>query len=249
MPKKSASRRDAERRAEARRRTRLAAQGQSAEQEDEEPETAAPARRAGTPLLQRFFPPAPPLPGKSEPLRGFTYAGRFSFVVSSLWLIPRNLIAGVGMGAVWAISYLLSVQLAGSLPGTIAAFVSFGALVAAGWLGWQRPWLYGFVAAVVGYLIYAGYVVYTAVTAPALSLGSLLDQPFVPQAALDLSGGLKHFLQGPAGPSVGLIAQFLAANGAMQAGIGALAGFYGGYLRRRLAEPGARKGAAPQRRR
>ena len=146
MSKKTAAQQDAERRAEARRRARLQAQGRLDEEQEEEPE-AEPVRRPSMPLMQRLFPPAAPLPGKGDPFAGFTYTGRFRPIVASLWLIPRNLFAGVGMGILWAATYIMVDQYAGTTIGSIASFVSFGALVAAGWIGWQRPWLFGLAAA------------------------------------------------------------------------------------------------------
>jgi len=114
------------------------------------------------------------------------------------------------MGILWAAAYIVTIQYAQSMVGSIASFASFGALVAAGWIGWQRPWLYGFVAAVIGYILYTIYVIIALAGNPAL------NQPgATTQAAL-----------------------FLLTNGVLQAGIGALAGFYGGYLRRRMADPG-----------
>lgn len=220
MSKKSAAQQDAEHRAEARRRARLQAQGRV---EDEEPEEidAAPARPAAPPLFQRLFPPAAPLPGKGEPFAGFSYTGRFRPIVASLWLIPRNPLAGIAMGVLWAAAYILTVQYSRSTIGSVASFVSFGALVAAGWIGWQRPWFYGFVAAVLGYLIYAGYIILAFAGDP------LINEPGVKAQA----------------------ATYLITNGVLQAGIGALAGFYGGYLRRRLADPSARQTAPSRRRR
>lgn len=219
MSKKSSAPLDAERRAEARRRARLQAQGRLEEEQDEV--EAPPARRPSGSLLQRLFPPAAPLPGKPDPLAGFTYTGRLRPVVSSLWLIPRNPLAGIVMGLLWAAAYIITVQEDRSVVGSIASFVSFGALVAAGWIGWQRPWLYGFVAAVIGYLLYAGYAIF------ALAGTAALDKP----------------------GATTLAASFLLTNGILQAGIGALAGFYGGYLRRRMADPATRQAAAARRRR
>lgn len=170
-------------------------------------------------LFSRLFPPAAPLPGKPPPLTGFTYAGRLKPLVLAGWLIRRNLYAGVAMGVLWSASYIVVDQEARSVVGTVASFVSFGSLVAAGWLGWRRPWFYGFVAAVVGYLLYAPY--FAIVVAPALSP--------------------------PGTPSQ--VTTYLATNGVLQAGIGALAGFYGGYLRRRIADPATRQTAAARRRR
>ena len=219
MPKKSSPQRDAEQRSEARRRARLAAQGRTEDEEQDEVDPA-PARSPALPFLQRIFPPAAPLPGKPLPLTGFTYSGRLRPIVLGGWLIRQNLLAGVLMGVLWAASYILVSQYSTSIVGTVASFVSFGSLVAAGWLGWQRPWFYGFVAAVVGYLLYAPYFAFAYAHNPASNPTDL------------------HYVA----PSQ--VAMYLATNGAVQAGIGALAGFYGGYLRRRLADPASRQAAA-----
>jgi hypothetical protein len=125
------------------------------------------------------------------------------------------------MGILWAAAYINTIQYARSVEGSIASYASIGALVAAGWMGWQRPWLYGFVAAVIGYLLYTVYVIIALAGNPAL------NQP------------------GAAGQA----ALFLLTNGVLQAGIGALAGFYGGYLRRRMADPSGRQQTAARRRR
>jgi len=219
MSKKSTTL-DAERRAEVRRRARLQAQGRLEEWDEQEPVEAAPPARPPS-MLSRLFPPAAPLPGKGDPLAGFQYTGRFRPVVSSLWLIPRNPFAGIVMGILWAAFYIITIQYARSMIGSVASFASFGTLVAAGWIGWQRPWLYGFVAAVIGYLLYTVYVIMALAGNPAL------DQP------------------GAAGQA----ALFLFTNGVLQAGIGALAGFYGGYLRRRMADPATRQQSTARRRR
>ena len=222
MPKKTAAQRDAERRAEARRRARLQAQGRTPETEgDEEEEADAPARPATLSFFQRLFPPTASLPGKGDPMAGFTYTGRFRLLVANLWLIPRNLYAGIGMGVLWAAAYVLTVQEARSTIGTVASFVSFGSLVAAGWFGWQRPWLYGLVAAVIGYILYSGFFIYLVATDKAAASVITTSQ----------------------------VTAYLLTNGLVQAGIGALAGFYGGYLRRRLADPANRQAAAARRRR
>lgn len=219
MSKKSAAQQDAERR-EARRRARLQAQGRFDEEEQEEVE-AAPARRPSTPLVERLFPPAAPLPGKGDPFAGFTYTGRLRPVVAGLWLIPRNIFAGIGMGVLWAAAYIMVDQYAGTTIGSIASFASFGALVAAGWIGWQRPWLYGLAAAAIGYLLYTPYFLYALSRAPATTLPITGSQ----------------------------VALVLGTNGLVQLGIGALAGFYGGYLRRRLADPATRQQSAARRKR
>jgi hypothetical protein len=212
--------RDAAARAEARRRARLVAQGRVVDEEADGVDAASPGRAPAGGFLQRIFPPAAPLPGKGDPLAGFAYAGRWRTLVSSLWLIPRNPFAGLGMGVVWGAAWIATYMYGKDLPGTVASFISFGSLVAAGWIGWQRPWLYGLVASVVGYLVFIPYfVVYVA-----------------PQVLRD-------------GSTPAAVAEFLAVNGLMQLGIGARAGFYGGYLRRRMADPTLRRAAPPARRR
>jgi hypothetical protein len=221
MSKKSAAQQDAERRAEARRRARMQAQGRVADDEGQEAEPAAPVRQPAMPLMQRLFPPAAPLAGKPDPFIGFSYTGRLRPVVANLWLIPRNLFAGLGMGILWAATYIMVDQYAGTTLGSIASFVSFGTLIAAGWIGWQRPWLFGLAAAAIGYLIYAPYFIYSIATSPA--------------AAALVTGSQ--------------VALVLLTNGIVQLGIGALAGFYGGYLRRRLADPATRRQPEPRRRR
>ncbi|HET7083005.1 MAG TPA: hypothetical protein VFJ00_04780 [Candidatus Limnocylindria bacterium] len=220
MSKKSAAQQDAMRRAEARRRARLQAQGHVVEA-DEDEDAAAPVRQPAPPLLQRLFPPAAPLAGKPDPFIGFNYTGRLRPVVANLWLIPRNLFASFGMGLLWTATYIMVDQYAGSTIGSIASFVSFGSLVAAGWIGWQRPWLFGLAAATIGYLIYTPYFIYSVVRAPATIPPITASQ----------------------------VALVLLTNGVVQVGIGALAGFYGGYLRRRLADPATRQAAATRRRR
>jgi hypothetical protein len=207
MSKKS---RDAAARAEARRRARLSAQGRLDETEDATEAEAPVAARSRPSLLKSIFPPAAPLPGKGDPLAGFNYSGQLRPVVASLWLIVRNPIAGLGMGLIWAVAWAVTSAYSRSTAGTVASFVSFGALVAAGIIGWQRPWLYGLTAAVFGYVIYAAYVV------------------------IGLSGQLND------NSASATLAQFLLINGTLQAFIGGLAGFYGGYLRRRFADPNLR---------
>jgi hypothetical protein len=128
------------------------------------------------------------------------------------------------MGLLWTATYIMVDQYAGTAIGSIASFVSFGALVAAGWIGWQRPWLFGLAAATIGYLIYTPYFIYSVASAPAAT------PPTPPITASQ-------------------VALVLLTNGLVQFGIGALAGFYGGYLRRRLADPATRQTAAPRRRR
>src|SRR5437870_406673 len=200
--------RDVAARTEARRRARLLAQGRAVDEEEDGAGADSASRAPSTGFLQRIFPQAAPLPGKPDPLAGFSYRGRWQTLVSSLWLIPRNPFAGIGMGIVWGAAWIATYMYGKELPGTIASFISFGSLVAAGWIGWQRPWLYGFVAALLGYLIFLPYFV--AVVAPVV-----ISQGSTPAA----------------------VAEFLGINGLMQVAIGTVAGFYGGYLHRRMADP------------
>ncbi len=217
MPKKSAG--DSAARAEARRRARLIAQGHLGEEEGAVEEEAPVAARPRPSLFKAIFPPAAPLPGKPDPMAGFRYSGPLRPVVASLWLISRNPIAGLGMGVIWAVAWATTSAYSQSTIGTLASFISFGSLVAAGVIGWQRPWLYGFTASVFGYVIYSAYVV------------------------IGLSGQLADASKSAT------LAQFLLINGALQAMIGGLAGFYGGYLRRRFADPTLRQQQQARKRR
>jgi hypothetical protein len=209
-------------RAEARRRARLAAQGFPPTQ-DEPAETAAvtPGQPGGG-FLRRMFPPAAPLPGKPDPLIGFTYTGRMRSVVSTLWLLARRPLVWIAFGVLWAASYLATNAFSASPIGVVASLGTFATLVACGWIGWQRPWAYGAAAAAVGQLIYGGVLTVAALN------GTDIDGP---QQAV---------------PVVNAIVS-LFVSGIFMTAIGALAGFYGGYLRRRLAEP--RAGRAVTRRR
>ena len=85
------------------------------------------------------------------------------------------------------------------------------ALIAAGWLGWQRPWAYGLAAAVVGYLLYVVYLLISLWRIPAS--GEVFD--------------------------AGNLISFVLVNGLFQVGIGIISGFYGGYLRRRMGQQNA----------
>lgn len=219
------SRRTAADRAEARRRARLAAQGREEELADDEEELPARedvrGRPAGGSFLTRLFPPAPPLPGKGDPLAGFTYTGPLRGVAAGLYLLAWNPVPWLGMAEVWAVSRLI-IELGpifGSLAGIIASLVGFGALIAAGWIGWQRPWLFGLVASIVGVLLYAGIFA-------GLTIGAPTDgTPGQWFAALTYR------------EAIGLQPLF-----------GAMAGWYGGYLRRRMAAASGSDAAQRRRR-
>jgi hypothetical protein len=195
-------------RAEARRRARYLAQGRELEESDDEQESeAATAGRATAPsggFLTRLFPAAPPLPGKPEPLAGFTYSGPLRGLVSGLYLLARNPRAWVVPAVVWTVAELMfRLGIPDALFGTIASLIAFGALIAAGWIGWQRPWAFGLAAAVLGVTLFTGILGTAAVLAR---------------------------VPGASGAYIGLASQEL-----LQLAFGALAGWYGGYLRRRLA--------------
>jgi hypothetical protein len=196
-------------RAEARRRARYAAQGKEPLPGTEPRPQAATAASAPAPgLLGRIFPPAPLLPGKGDPLAGFTYKGRFSGIVAGAWLLAHHPLAW-GVAAVgWAV---LQLGLFLVTRENIAAFAitlgQYALLIGAGWVGWWRPWLFGAAAGVVGTLLYS------AIT------------------------GIVTFQTGQGSVPAMTLAASLSALVALYALVGAFAGFYGGYLRRRMANP------------
>ena len=193
-------------RAEARRRARLAARGELSHEDaiaDEASET--PATRGGG-LLSRIFPPAPPLPNRPDPLAGFDPDGPLRPVRERIFLLRSNPLAWLVTGVVAFIGFLASIFYAQGLLGLLGTFVLFGSLVAAGWFGWQRPTLFGTAASLVGYLLSAGLILYT----------------FASQGAGPDTFGTP-----------GQLALRLVTDGVIQAGLGFLGGWYGGYLRRR----------------
>jgi hypothetical protein len=211
-------------RAEARRRARLAAQGHTDDVAVEQAEADQPPPRAGGGFLQRLVPPAPPLPDKGDPLAGFTYSGPLRGIVAGLYLLARNPLAWVAPGVIWL--------LAGLLPqsdSTIALIASVGqyiALIGAGWIGWQRPWLFGVAAVSLGWAALAGTILFRFATNP--------------QVFATPSGAI---------PSGGDVALALGTQTLMQLLVGFVAGWYGGYLRRRLADQRPRPSATRARRR
>ncbi len=168
--------------------------------------------------MQRLFPSAPPLPGKSDPLARFGYQGPLRSAVATLYLLGRNPLAWIAMGVVFGVSYLAMLIYAQQPIGVIASVLSFVALIAAGWIGWQRPWAYGLAAAIFGYLL---FVVFLLVSFGRIAEGDKFD--------------------------AAAFTQYYGVTGLLQAVIGIVAGFYGGYLRRRMAEP--RPGPTTRRRR
>jgi hypothetical protein len=219
------SRQRADDRAEARRRARLAAQGRLEEVDETDGEEAdSPGARPGGSFLTRLFPPAPPLPGVPDPLAGFDYDGPLRGLMGSLYVLARNPVPWIGLGTVWAVGRLMLAFATvfgsmGAILGIIASLVSFGALIAAGWIGWPRPWLFGLMASIVGILLYAAV------------FGALI------------AGSPATFTGGEA--FLGSIYQEVAG---FQPLFGALAGWYGGYLRRRMAQNAEARAGGSRRR-
>jgi hypothetical protein len=257
-------RRTAEDRAEARRRARRAARGPDGEHDlEEEPESASstPAASGGS-FLNRLFPPAPPLPGKGDPMRGFAYAGPLRGVVGGLYLLSRNPLPWILGGLLWAAGQLFRSD---SIVGVVALFISFAGLIGAGWLGWQRPWLFGLAAGVVGWLVLIGAFIGLSATFPSIT-GSASPTPTV-QAASPSAAASASLVASPsiapaesaaATPSpsgepatatAGSVAVALVTELIFQGGLGGFAGWYGGYLRRRSAVTSAASGASRNRRR
>jgi hypothetical protein len=202
----STSPRDRESRADARRRARMAARGDLPEDELQD-DVPAPSERSGG-FLSRLFPPAPALPNKPPPLAGFDPTGPLRPIRERAFLLRRNLMAWVPAGLVSGIGLIALIPFGpDDIVSLLGSLVRFGALIAAGWFGWQRPALYGTAAAILGYLLFAGLLIGTAA-----------------------SGGSAGVF-GEAG-----FASRLAVEGIFQAGLGFLGGWYGGYLRRRQSQ-------------
>jgi hypothetical protein len=181
------------------------ARGEVAEEEASEQVDEAPGR-PGTGILSRIFPPAPPLPYRPDPLAGFDRTGPLRPIRERLFLLRSNLIAWVIPGVLAFVGFLASIFYSEGLLGLLGTLVLFGSLVAAGWYGWQRPTLYGTAASVLGYLFSAGLILYSFV-----SQGAGVDTFGTPAS----------------------VALRLLTDGLIQAGLGFLGGWYGGYLRRR----------------
>lgn len=208
------SRRAADDRAEARRRARYAAQGREdelpADEDAAEDGSGRPAGGSGS-FLTRLFPPAPPLPGKPDPLAGFDHQGPFRGLLASFYLLARQPVAWIGMGTLWAVARL--VLQFGTVIAIVASILAFGSLIAAGWIGWTRPWLFGLMASIVGIVLFAGI------------LGVLAAGPSGQTFGQWFFGWIYNEVVG------------------LQPLFGTLAGWYGGYLRRRMASaPSARGG-------
>jgi len=212
-------------RAEARRRARQQERGEGVDEaEAVEPSTETGARPSGPGgLFGRLFPPAPPLPGKPDPLANFTYSGPLRGVVAGLYVLAFNprgwLLPGIGWAVAQMLSYvnlLTAAAYAGQFPNTappnyglieiVGLLGTVFSVVAAGWIGWQKPWLFGLAASIAGTLIQATI------------LALLIDPVPLP------------------GATFGSIFIAITVNQVLQLqwALGALIGWYGGYLRRRM---------------
>jgi hypothetical protein len=153
MPK--TTRRDSQSRAEARRRSRQVDRGEEVA-EDESAEATAASGQARPPrpgLLSSIFPPAPPLPNKPDPLAGFTYDGPLRNQVGWLYLLAMNPRAWLLPAIPWAMAQTLSMFTLIVVPRLIFQMAGVLAALAAGWIGWQKPWLFGLFTALAGSVI------------------------------------------------------------------------------------------------
>jgi hypothetical protein len=217
------SRREAASRAEARRRARRIDRGEEpGESEEEAPsETAAPRPAAAGGLLGRIFPAAPPLPNKPDPLAGFSYQGPFRSAAAGLYLLANYPRGWMPMAIAWAVTQTFATfnRAAGqtylaqhatlppnyALIDTVIQIVGAFAILAAGWFGWQRPWLFGAAAVVGGTLIRATFFA------------------FLPTSGASSPGEVGALFLAITLDSLPLVV------------FGAFLGWYGGYLRRRIA--------------
>ena len=206
-------------RAEARRRARQVARGDLPE-EQAEPE-ASEAVDGGGGFLGRLFPPAPPLPNMPPPLAGFDASGPLRPVRERLFLLRRNPIAWVATGLVAGVgNYATLVFGPTDILTFLGTMLRFGALIAAGWIGWQRPALYGTAAAILSFLLFVTAIL----VSPAVG-GQTLD-------VFNESGAVSA----------------LVVEGVFQTALGFLAGWYGGYLRRRQTQVSAQRSRTTRRR-
>lgn len=203
-------------RAEARRRARLAARGELPEPDESaiEPEPRAPRGS----FLSRIFPPAPPLPNRPDPLAGYHGSGPLRPITAALYLIGRNPLAWILPGLAAFPGYILSFGDRTGILSLAGTFLLFGALIAAGWFGWQRPPLFGVATAVVCFVISIGFVLFS----------------FAQQGA------------GP--DTFGSVVLRQVVSGLYLAALGFIGGWYGGYLRRRQTQLGATARPRPRRR-
>lgn len=188
--------------------------------ESQEAEAPADAPRPPRPgLLSSLFPPAPALPGKPDPLAGFTYAGPLRSQAAWLWLLGRNPRAWLLPAVAWAAAQTLTMFTPATfvIPRLTYGAAGVAAALLAGWIGWQKPWLFGLATAIAGTLIEA---IFLALVPGNLAKGT----------------AMQWF-------SYAVVIQIAQLSWLYAA----LMGWYAGYFRRRLAAP--RAGASKPRRR
>jgi hypothetical protein len=144
-----------------------------------------------------------------DPLAGFTYRGPLRMTVSGLWLLVKHPFVWGAPAVGWAFAQILLLLMVRHPMTFLVSVIQFVLLIGAGWIGWQRPWLFGLVAAMAGLFAYLGLV---------LVVGTQID---------------PADQEGWAVIAVGVVTGL----GLLQPVIGAVAGFYGGYLRRRMQAP------------
>jgi len=165
-----------------------------------------------TGILGRLFPPVPPLPGRPDPLTGFDESGPMRPIRVRAFLLRQNLVAWTVPGLIAFFGYTASLFFgAQSFISLLGTFVLFGALIAAGWYGWQRPTLFGTAASVLSFVLVTLFFLFTS-----LRLGVTPDAFGTP---IEVATGLTI-------------------QGLFQAALGFLGGWYGGYLRRRQSQLG-----------
>ena len=227
-------------RAEARRRARQLERGEGVDDtEAVEPSAETAARPSGPGgLLGRLFPPAPPFPASRIRWRTSPTAGRCAASSPGLYVLAFNprgwLLPAIGWAVAQMLSYinlLTAAAYAGQFPDTappnyglieiVGLLGTVFAVVAAGWIGWQRPWLFGLAASIAGTLIQATI------------LALLIDPVPLPGATFSsifIAITVNQVLQ-------------------LQWALGALIGWYGGYLRRRMTVSAPDAGQGRRRRR
>ncbi|MCA1588016.1 MAG: hypothetical protein LC744_05035 [Chloroflexi bacterium] len=219
MPTRTPEERAASR-AEARRRARLSARGELTPEEPTGDDSDPTPSRGG--FFGRLFPPAPPLPNRPDPLAKFNRHAPLRPLRERMYLLRRNPLPWVLPSLTCFIGYFLSQTNRGNTLALIATFLTFGSVIAAGWFGWQRPSLFGTVAALIAFVLFWVVVILTVA---------------------DRGAGPTDF-----GEPLELAASFLL-QGLIQGGLGFLGGWYGGYLRRRQTQVAAETRTASARRR
>ena len=151
MPTRTPEERAASR-AEARRRARLSTRGELPPDEELGTDGDAPPPERGS-LFGRLFPSAPPLPDRADPLAKFDRSGPLRPVRERLYLLRKNPLAWMLPSLTCFVGYFGSMTGGGQTLGLVGTFLTFGSLIAAGWIGWQRPSLYGTVTALIGFAL------------------------------------------------------------------------------------------------